>query len=91
MTGIQKEDLHLKIPYARILAFNQRGTELLKLIKKNSDIPAETSLSKLKSLSPETEHFVQMQEHSANLYGLALNHFSSAEFEFRQKIKLYQK
>ena len=91
LTGIQKADLHTPIPYARVLGFNQRGTELLKLIKKNSQIPVDTSLAKLKNISLEAERFTQIQTNSANLYGLAQKNYTSAELEFRMKIKLYQK
>ena len=90
LTGIQKKDLHTAIPYARVLGFNQRGTELLKLIRKKSQIPIDTSLAKLKSVSPEAERFAEIQTNSANLYGLAQQNYTSAELEFRMKIKLYQ-
>ena len=91
LTGIQKQDLHTPIPYARILGFNQKGTEILKLIKKNSQIPIATSLAKLQSVSPEAKRFVQIEVSTANLYGLAQQNYSSSELEFRMKIKLYQK
>ena len=36
------------INYARVLAFNQNGREILKNLSKNSDIPIITSLAKIK-------------------------------------------
>lgn len=84
LTGIRKDDLHTEIPYIRVLAFNQRGTELLK----RSRIPAGTSLSRLRRSSPEAERFAQIEEHTANLYGLAKCAVTSAEREFRMKIKI---
>ena len=89
LTGIQKQDLHTEIPYVRILGFNRNGTELLKRIRQESKIPVDTSLAKLRKTSPQAEHFAQIQERSASLYGLAKKYYSSAEQEFRSKIKLY--
>lgn len=45
--GITESDIMSCPPYARILASNRRGFELLSLIKKSSDIPVSTSLAKL--------------------------------------------
>lgn len=89
LTGIKKEDLQLTVPYARILGFNRRGTELLKLMRQNSSIPLDTSLAKLRNTSPEAEHFARIQERTAHVYSLAKKCYSSAEQEFRTKIKLY--
>ncbi len=88
LLDIQKKDFQQTIPYARVLAFNQKGTELLRLIKEKSTIPVGTSLAKLRNCSPQAERFAQLQENAASLYGLAQKHVTSAEQEFRMKISL---
>jgi len=88
LAGIRKQDFKIPVPYARILAFNQNGTQLLKKIKLRSHIPVSTSLADLRKLSPDAERFVQLECNTANLYGLALNQIHSAESEFRTKIYL---
>jgi predicted nucleotidyltransferase len=42
-------------PYARVLGFNKRGTEILKLIKKSSSIPVYTKLPKELNISLKTD------------------------------------
>lgn len=86
--GIQKQDLLLNQPYARILAFNQKGSELLKILKKTSKIPLGTSLKKLANLSPEAKKFAQIEINASHVYGLAFNKINSSEQEFKTKIKL---
>lgn len=88
LAGVRKEDFNSSVPYARILGFNQNGTQLLKKIKNQSRIPVSTSLADLRKLSPHAERFVQLESNTANLYGLALNQISSAESDFRMKIYL---
>lgn len=88
LIGIQKKDFMLSVPYARILGFNQKGTEILKKLKQQSRIPVDTSLSALRKLSPETERFAELETNTANLYGLAQKQIHSAETEFRMKIYL---
>ena len=88
LAGIRKEDFQLSVPYARILAFNQNGTEILKKLKSQSRIPVGTSLSSLRKLSPEAERFAELETNTANLYGLAQKQICSAESEFRMKINL---
>ncbi len=55
---ITKSDMNIIInttspaPYVRVLAFNQKGTELLNLMKKTSSIPI---INKVSAFTPETE------------------------------------
>ena len=88
LLNIQKQDLVLNQPYARILALNQKGSELLSILKKTSNIPLGTSLKKLANLSPEAKKFTQIETYASQVYGLAQNKINSSEQEFRTKIKL---
>jgi len=90
LLGIRKEDFRQKIPYARVLAFNRRGTELLKLCKSRSRIPVHTSLAELRTASVGAQRFAELEANTAHLYGLALNEITSAEMEFRRKIQLIE-
>ncbi|MDE6776650.1 MAG: nucleotidyltransferase family protein, partial [Oscillospiraceae bacterium] len=84
--GIQKQDLFLQQPYARILALNQKGSELLAILKKTSNIMLGTSLKKLSGFSPEAKKFAQIEINASQVYGLAQKNIISAEQEFRAKI-----
>lgn len=74
-------------PYARILAFNQKGSELLKILKKTSRIPLGTSLTKLSAQSPDAERLAQIESRAARIYGLAQKKTASGEQEFTYLIK----
>lgn len=88
MIGIEKQDLQLQQPYARILAFNQKGSELLGILKKTSKIPLGTSLKKLANLSPQAARLAQIETNASQVYGLAQKTITSAEQEFRTNIRL---
>ncbi len=86
LIGIRKEDQRHYPPYARVLAFNERGREILALAKTKSRIEIGTSLSKLSETSRSAANFVRLEENASNIYGLALGEISSAEQDFRAKI-----
>jgi len=86
LIGVQKADLQTEIPYIRVLAFSRKGAELLKFAKSRSKIPFGTSLTKLQNLSPEARRFAELDVRTADVYGLAKMHFTSAEQTFRRKI-----
>lgn len=69
LLGLQRSDvksaMNEKIPYARILAFNENGR---KILRNNSDIKLVTRLSKEKNFFSQTEY------KASQLYELTLNH-----------------
>ena len=86
MIGIRKEALKVAPPYARVLAFNDRGRELMGIAGKKSSIPIHTSLAKLRDMNPGCKAFVKMEERASNVYGLAQREITSCEEDFRARI-----
>ncbi|MBQ2265523.1 MAG: nucleotidyltransferase family protein [Oscillospiraceae bacterium] len=86
LIGIHREDQKYYPPYARVIAFNERGMELLSAAKKKSSIQIGTSLAKLSETSRLAESFVRLEERASNVYGLAVEDMFSAEQDFRAKI-----
>ena len=86
MIGIRREALKLEPPYARVLAFNDRGRELMGIAGKRSSIPIHTSLAKLRDANPACKAFVKMEERASNVYGLAQREITSSEEDFRARI-----
>lgn len=84
--GIRREDQKYYPPYARVIAFNERGMELLAHAKGKSRIQIGTSLAKLSETSRLAESFVRLEERASNVYGLAAEDMFSAEQDFRAKI-----
>jgi len=86
MIGIRKEDLKYYPPYARVLAFNNNGMELMGMIKRRSTLPISTSLAKLRETSDLAERFVKLEEQATSVRCLAQSTITSAEDEFRRRI-----
>ncbi len=87
LIGTYKDDLKILPPYARILAMNEKGREILALCK-NSTIPVSTSLSKLKSTGKNAERFVNLESNASDIYGLSQNNTGSKDDDFRAKIRI---
>lgn len=86
LLGIQRSDIMQPIPYARVLAFNERGKELMATAQRKSSIPVSTSLAKLRNTSDGARVFVDREEQASHVYGLAQRTISSAEEDFRARI-----
>ena len=78
-------------PYARVLAFNERGRELMSMARKKSKIPIHTSLAKLRDEGAIQKTFVLTEERVSHIYGLAQETISSAEDDFRARIVMETK
>ena len=68
--GVQKSDF-CAIPYARVLAMNDRGAEILALCKKTATIPISASLAELSKLGDFAARFAVLDERSSRLRALA--------------------
>lgn len=76
MLGIKKEDIFKtkdlnNIPYLRVLAFNDKGCEILKKIKTSSDIEVITKFSKIKHIdSDDFKTLINYDIKATNMYNL---------------------
>ncbi|MBR6385373.1 MAG: nucleotidyltransferase [Ruminococcus sp.] len=88
LIGIHKEDMNSMPPYGRILAFNDRGREILAYAKNYASIPYAASLAKLSQLGETAGKFAELEEKASDVYGLALDSIGSAQDDIRAKIML---
>ncbi|WP_297136683.1 nucleotidyltransferase [Terrisporobacter sp.] len=76
LLGITKDDVIstkdiCSIPYIRVLAFNDKGREIIRQIKKSSDIEIITKLSKISHISdPLFNTLIKYDIKSSNMYNL---------------------
>lgn len=76
MLGIKRDDIlktkDLKeMPYVRVLAFNDKGCEILKEIKKNSEIEVITKFSKIKHIDSDIFNtLINYDIKATNMYNL---------------------
>lgn len=88
LIGITREDMKQLPPYGRILAFNDRGREILARAKDNAAIPYASSIAKLSQLGDTAKRFAELEIRASDVYGLAMETVSSAQKDYRAKIML---
>lgn len=85
--GVKIEDMS-DVPYARILAMNEKGTEILSRCKATTDIACSASLASLSQISEKAARFTSLDELSSRLLHLALNEKNEYISEFSQKFEI---
>lgn len=88
LLGITKEDMNQLPAYGRILAFNERGKEILAKAKNSTKIPFSTSIAKLSQLNEKAERFAELEIRASDVYGLAMETVTSAQKDYRAKIMI---
>ena len=92
--GTKASDLMIMPPYGRILAFNDKGSEILKASKEKSEenklaIPFDTSLKDIIELKrPPINRFADISNRATNLYGLASRTIRPCAEDFTAKIEI---
>ena len=88
LIGIKNTDLKILPPYARILAMNERGTDILSKAKTSAKIPFDTSLARLSQKSIYAKRFSELEIMASDIYGLSLQQVNSAQKDYKSKISI---
>ena len=88
LIGITKEDMKQLPPYGRILAFNERGKEILAKAKSSARLPYAASIAKLAQQGEAAERFAELEIRASDVYGLALETVTSAQKDYRARIMI---
>ena len=83
--GIKTGETATEPPYARILAANATGIEILGEIKKSGSIPVSTSLAELSKIS---ERNAELTERASKLWHFARTEQGSYRSEFSREFKI---
>ena len=79
--GVKKEDVG-RPAFARVLALNERGAQILKICRKTATIPLSSSLAELSRLSPEAKRQAELTELGSRLQSLcAIEIGAETEYE----------
>ncbi len=70
--GITQNDVCEKVPYIRVLGFNNRGAQLLKDAKNKAMLPIVTKSADIKSLSNNAKKAFELECRARDLYSLCL-------------------
>lgn len=86
--GINKEIFEFKPPYIKVLGFNERGKEILKIAKKRAKLPIVTKVSDIKTLcdNPVAAKFFKIESQAFDLYNLMLPRIAACNFEAKNRI-----
>jgi hypothetical protein len=74
-------------PYARVLAVNDAGVQIIKKAQKTSLIPIDTSLLRLSKINPDTKLFSELEALATDIYALSLPKIQACGREYTIKIK----
>lgn len=88
LLGITKEDMKHLPPFGRILAFNERGRDILAQAKGVTSIPYASSIAKLSQLGETAKRFADIEIRASDVYGLSLGTVTSAQKDYRAKIMI---
>ncbi len=86
LLGITKDDLTTPPVYGRILAVNERGTDILSVAKGKSRIPLATSLSKLGEINAVTRRAAELESLSTDIHSIAMEKVQPVGTDYRAKI-----
>ncbi len=86
--GLDKEILNINPPYIKVLGFNERGKEILKIAKKSAKLPIVTKVSDIKKLceNPVAARFFKIESQAFDLYNLMLPRAAACGFEGKNQI-----
>lgn len=86
--GINKEIFNFLPPYIKILGFNEKGKEILKIAKNKSALPIVTKTSDIKKLknSEAATAFFEIESLAFDLYNLMLPRIQRCGFEATNQI-----
>ncbi len=87
LMGITADDLYTLPQYARILAFNDKGCEILAKFKEKSDFPVSTSLMDLSKLNDSAKRQAELDEIASMLFSLSVNAKDYRKNEFVVMVK----
>lgn len=86
LLGIQDADTKFEPQYARVLALNQKGREILSKIKKTSLIPIITKMADASPDNPVFERMLEKDILSTDIYSIITNQESGLDFKTSPKI-----
>lgn len=88
LIGITKDDLTTPPVYGRILAVNERGTDILAAAKTKSRIPIATSLARLSEINAVARRTAELEAHSGDIYAMAMNNIQPVGKEYSTKVSV---
>ncbi len=90
LLGITNDDLKTPPVYGRILAVNERGTDILHIAKEKSRLPLATSLARLSEINAVAKRLADLESFSTDIYNLAYDIPGPVGTDYTAKINVVQ-
>lgn len=88
LLNITKDDLNVPVPYLRVLAFNDRGAELLGEIKKSGTLPIITNVADgYKKLDDKAKRIFDIDLLAGDIYSLATDEIKKCGEDFTRAVR----
>ncbi len=71
--GVTAEDLRIPVPYIRVIGFNNRGAELLRLVKESAYLPIITKAADIASLNENAQRIFALECVAGDVYSLCFD------------------
>ncbi len=84
--GITKEDVSEDIPYLRVIGFNDKGREILKIAKDTSSLPIVMKYSDIKNLDGNAQKIFDIESRSTDVFALCGEEILPCGLEKTEKI-----
>ncbi len=84
--GIDKSIDSLSPQYIKVIGFNKKGLDILKLIKERSLLPIVTKYSDILKLNKQAKSIWELESRAFDLYNLMLPEILECNFEYHSKI-----
>lgn len=93
LIGVKTTDLQIPPPFGRVLAFNERGTEILKKSNEAEQnkytIPFRSSMKDLLDLKvPQINRYIDLTTRATDIYGLASRNVAPCARDFISKVEI---
>ena len=70
LLGIEKEDVNRPVPYVRVLGFNEKGREILKVARDKASLPVVMKYSDIKNLDKNAQEIFRIESAATDLFNL---------------------
>ncbi len=71
LLDITKGDISLPVPYVRVLGFNEKGKDILRLARENSTLPVVMKYSDIKELDENANRIFEIESKATDIFKLA--------------------
>lgn len=86
LLGIKKSDVLMNVPYIRVLGFNEKGAQLLKIAKETASLPIVTKSSEIAALGENAKRVFDLECFARDVFSLALPQVDCCGKEMTDKI-----